>query len=64
MNLSRKWLNEFVTVDASDKDFAEAMTLSGSKVEGYEQEGSEIKNVLVGRVEEIVRQALRAMVMQ
>ena len=38
--------------------------MSGSKVEGYEQEGSEIKNVLVGRVEEIVRQALRAMVMK
>ena len=33
MNLSRKWLNEFVTVDADDKEFAEAMTLSGSKVE-------------------------------
>src|SRR5699024_11564303 len=33
MNLSRKWLSEFVTVDANDKDFAEAMTLSGSKVE-------------------------------
>ena len=33
MNLSRKWLSEFVTVDANDKEFAEAMTLSGSKVE-------------------------------
>ena len=33
MNLSRKWLSEFVTVDAGDKEFAEAMTLSGSKVE-------------------------------
>ena len=33
MNLSRKWLSEFVTVEANDKDFAEAMTLSGSKVE-------------------------------
>ena len=33
MNLSRKWLEEFVHVDASDKEFAEAMTLSGSKVE-------------------------------
>ena len=29
MNLSRKWLEEFVHVDASDKEFAEAMTLSG-----------------------------------
>ena len=34
MNLSRKWLSEFVSVDAGDKEFAEAMTLSGSKVEG------------------------------
>ena len=33
MNLSRKWLEEFVHVDASDKEFAEAMTLSGSKQE-------------------------------
>jgi phenylalanyl-tRNA synthetase beta chain len=33
MLLSRKWLNEFVEVDASDREFAEAMTLSGSKQE-------------------------------
>ncbi len=50
MNLSRKWLNEFVTVDASDKDFAEAMTLSGSKVEVTEDLGAEISNVVVGKV--------------
>ena len=38
MNLSRKWLEEFVHVDASDKEFAEAMTLSGSQVDaGREQ---------------------------
>ena len=50
MNLSRKWLNEFVTVDANDKDFAEAMTLSGSKVEITEDLGCEISNVVVGRI--------------
>ncbi|MBE6955149.1 MAG: phenylalanine--tRNA ligase subunit beta [Ruminococcaceae bacterium] len=50
MNLSRKWLNEFVTVTASDKDFAEAMTLSGSKVEGTADLGSEISNVVVGKI--------------
>ena len=33
MNLSRKWLSEFVSVEADDKEFAESMTLSGSKVE-------------------------------
>ena len=55
MNLSRKWLNEFVTVDANDKDFAEAMTLSGSKVEGTEDLGAEISNVVVGKITAIER---------
>ena len=55
MNLSREWLNEFVEVNASDKDFAEAMTLSGSKVEVTEIEGEEIKNVVVGKVLSLVR---------
>ena len=50
MNLSRKWLQEFVSVDASDKDFAEAMTLSGSKVETTEDRGAEISNVVAGKV--------------
>ena len=50
MNLSRKWLNEFVTVTASDKEFAEAMTLSGSKVELTHDLGEEISNVVVGRL--------------
>ena len=34
MNLSMKWLSEFVTLDPmSPREFAEAMTMSGSKVE-------------------------------
>ena len=50
MNLSRKWLSEFVSVDANDKDFAEAMTLSGSKVELTHDLGEEISNVVVGKI--------------
>ena len=56
MNLSMKWLSDYVDIgDISTHEFAEAMTMSGSKVEGYETEGSEIKNVVVGKVTEIVR---------
>ena len=55
MNLSRKWLNEFVTVEANDKDFAEAMTLSGSKVELTHDLGSEISNVVVGQIRSMER---------
>ena len=50
MNLSRKWLNEFVTVEINDKDFSEAMTLSGSKVEGFVDLGAEISNIVVGKI--------------
>ena len=50
MLLSRKWLDEFVHVDANDKEFAEAMTLSGSKVEITEDLGAEISNVVVGKI--------------
>ena len=55
MNLSRKWLGEFVDVDANDKDFAEIMTMAGSKVETYARLDAEIKNVVVGKVLSMVR---------
>ena len=54
MILSRKWLNEFVdgvsAADISDKDFADALTLSGSKVETVEDKAAQFKNVVVGKV--------------
>ncbi len=55
MNLSRKWLSEFVTVDADDKEFAEAMTLSGSKVELTHDLGAEINRVVVGKILSMTR---------
>ena len=59
MILSRNWLNEFgpnVSVnDIDDKAFSEAMTISGSKVETYQELGAEISNVVVGRITELVR---------
>ncbi len=55
MNLSRKWLNEFVTVDVSDREFAEDMTITGSKVEITTDLGAEITNVVVGKVLSLVR---------
>ena len=51
MILSRKWLNEFVDVsDISDREFDEAMTLSGSKVETVTALNESLKNVVVGRI--------------
>ena len=50
MKLSREWLGEYTTIGAPDKEYCDAMTLSGSKVEGWEVTGSEISRVVVGRV--------------
>ena len=51
MILSRKWLNEFVDVsDISDREFDEAMTLSGSKVETVTALNESLKNVVVGQI--------------
>ena len=58
MNLSRKWLNEFVDLsleEVNDHDFAEAMTMSGSKVEGTRVMGEGISRVVVGKIVEMVR---------
>jgi len=53
MKLSRKWLNEFVDLpldEVDDKAFAEAMTVSGSKVEVTEDLSASLRNVKVGRI--------------
>ncbi|HIR86517.1 MAG TPA: phenylalanine--tRNA ligase subunit beta [Candidatus Limivicinus faecipullorum] len=53
MKLSRKWLNEYVDLSLSecdDRSFAEAMTVSGSKVEVTEDLSRNINNVKVGRI--------------
>ena len=56
MILSRNWLNEFVDLhDITDKQFNDEMTLSGSKVETIERPCNEIKNVVVGKILEMVR---------
>ena len=53
MNLSKRWLHDYVNLDVTDKDFAAALTLSGSKVEGYETEGEELSNIVVAKIEKL-----------
>lgn len=54
MNLSMKWLNDYVKADMPIKDYCHALTMSGSKVECYEIEGKEISNVVVGKLLSVV----------
>jgi len=45
-----KWLKDYVDIKADSKSYADAMTMSGSKVERIEDLGKEIENVVVGRI--------------
>ena len=55
MDLSIKWLKEFVDIDYKPREFAEALTMSGSKVEGWRKEGEDISGVVIGRINSIVK---------
>lgn len=54
MNLSMKWLNDYVKADMPIKDYCHALTMAGQKVECYETEGAEISNVVVGKLISVV----------
>ncbi len=53
MNLSMKWLNDYVKADMPIKEFVAEMTMSGSKVETYEYTKGPVDKVVVGKVVEI-----------
>ena len=57
MKLNRKWINEeFVDLShVSDREYVEKLTVFGQKVETWERMDAEIKNVVVGKVVDIVR---------
>lgn len=51
MNLPMKWLADFTDVsDVDIKAYCDRMTDTGSKVEGYTQEGSSFSKVVVGKL--------------
>lgn len=54
MDLSMRWLSDYVDCDMPIKDYVSALTLSGSKVECYEEEGSYLSNVVVGKILSVV----------
>ena len=51
MNLSRNWLSDFVNTDGIDnKEYCDKLTITGSKVEGFEVLGDDIENVVVAKI--------------
>lgn len=54
MNTSLSWIKAYVPdLDVTAQEYTDAMTLSGSKVEGYECLDADLENILVGRIEKI-----------
>ena len=54
MKMPLGWAKEFAKIDCTPQEYADRMTMSGSKVETYACEADEIKNVVVGRILSIV----------
>ena len=50
MNVPMQWLKDYVEIDCDIDTFCDSMTMSGSKVEGYEELGKEISKVVVGKI--------------
>ncbi|MDF2892681.1 MAG: phenylalanyl-tRNA synthetase, beta subunit [Clostridia bacterium] len=50
-----KWLKDYVDINIDINSFADAMTMSGSKVEAVEEMGREIEKVVVGKILKVER---------
>ncbi len=50
MEVSLNWLKDYVNTPDDIKTFCDAMTMTGTKVEGYKVLGSDIEKVVVGKI--------------
>ncbi len=50
MEVSLNWLKDYVNIPEDIKNFCDAMTMTGTKVEGYKVLGNDIENVVVGKI--------------
>lgn len=50
MKAPLNWLRDYVDINVSPEEYADAMTMSGSKVEGIEVQHEEISRVVTGRI--------------
>lgn len=54
MNTPLSWIKAYVPeLDCTEKEYMDAMTLSGTKVEGYEKFDADLDKIIVGRIEKI-----------
>lgn len=54
MNTSLSWIKAYVPdLDVTAQEYTDAMTLSGTKVEGYEQLDEDLEKIVIGQIEKI-----------
>lgn len=54
MNTSLSWIKMFVPdLDVTAQEYTDAMTLSGTKVEGYERLDADLEDIVIGQIEKI-----------
>lgn len=54
MNTPLSWIKAYVPeLECTEKEYMDAMTLSGTKVEGYEKLDADLDKIVVGQIEEI-----------
>ena len=56
MNTALSWIKAYVPdLTCEDQEYMDAMTLSGTKVEGYSRRDKNLEKIVVGRIEKIER---------
>ena len=56
MNTALSWIKAYVPqLECTDQEYCDAMTLSGTKVEGYEKLDKNLEKIVVGQIEKIER---------
>ena len=54
MNTSLSWIKKYVPdLDVTAQEYTDAMTLSGTKVEGYEKLDADLDKIVIGQIEKI-----------
>ncbi len=54
MNTALSWIKAYVPdLECTDQEYCDAMTLSGTKVEGYERLDKNLEKIVVGQIEKI-----------
>ena len=54
MNTALSWIKAYVPdLSCTDQEYFDAMTLTGTKVEGYERMDKNLEKIVIGQIEKI-----------